>query len=1320
MIFKNKINKIISSLTSLFLLFANLSLTAYASALLPQYAETAFYGQSAVSRSIGKISAGTLFGDLQSQKRVIINIQDLHCNPEVQKNIAAIISEIDEKYGIDQLYSEGAYRDSSTSWVNAVGEGRKKALLEALVNSGRFTGSEYFCAVSGSGRVIKGIENFDEYSSNMVRFGRILEKQEYYKKQTANLEKELLLLSNKYLSPENKKFNRLLKLRKDGKISETKYYATFVKYAERTDATFGSVIKNYALLKTAAQSLNAKKAAEQMSGLIAELQAKIPFSTYKELSQKTGNFSSLGDFYDYAPSVFKKYAITLDSRPQLKAFFDYARLENEVEVLDVPVQEKRLISQIRQNISKDASELEISFALDFYDYFKDYLSASISADDYEYFAKNFETFRRILGKYSYENILEDLKPGIEEIKLFYETNFKRDGIFASRLGVGASVSESKQQKSKAAEISSLNGGQISEILKNSKISIVVTGGFHSQGLQKIFEDRNVSHIIITPRVSKFQNSNEVYTVLAKRQAERFERLAANKAVLPHRPETARDLTAESLTPQNADFENRALARKSAIALALGSSDVKIELKNNAVVASLNGESVVFIWDEKSQNFNFNADSVKSVSNLAANTRQRTEIFSEAVLENIRNYFEILRNALSFGANEKLFFKAMEKAAAFGADKGFFIGYGLIFEIAQNENLRKIISRNPNISIAQLACLPQLFQEIIAQNACIQELRKQHAQNPVISAVLDSPEFENYVLTYKFLTQGKEEIHYSVKNGTAEKHLLRKIALISLTLGIMAGSTVLFPFLSCIDASELVRQRALMFERVPSMDSIADAYFYMDNIYDINERIAGKINSLLNGKILIEKDEIEFYQVINYYQNWDFSKIAGIVNDNSKDMRLRLFALLQLKRNETDTHANSHRLYDFSKNFLSNQGEVKDSTEKALIEEFKRSMISGSFSIDNDFHMKASVFGTYLMWLSVFKDIPGFEDLPKDNVIYGKINKSVIVKDGKKILANSALIFSYSKKDGGYFISHEIFHNILMSLSKNIEKPKDLKKSYGAMQEFFAYLGEVSFGAELLEAQYSYYKDEKKFFLFRSNPGFDYQTIQQVGRGMSNFYHRVFVRLNKEYGISLNWKTLAEAIAYFTVSGADYSMSQPEVFRVFTEKLIEQICNKHKLNIKSVRDIFIDEDAKTANSAAFFEEISFITPGVYFFRPEFLHGKNLVNAGWRSGGHNVWIQKGLGKGLVIFCSQAPQEEVMKDFFLLIRQDAKIKSSQKTVKRIRKITGVNLESDFIDENSAGPISAEMIFIPLTSIENDVKSVLRRKIPGFAETGSILSAA
>ncbi|MDR1195950.1 MAG: ATP-binding protein, partial [Endomicrobium sp.] len=711
--------KIIAVFMALIFTYSVISPDLYAAiAQIPavNYPKITSIGEPVVSYSNGRINAGAIFGDLSARKKIIINIQDLHCNPEVQRKIAAILGELDSKYGFSNLYCEGAYSDIDTGWINDIDADKRDAVLETLLNAGRLTGSEYYSIVSNKNKIIKGIENAQIHSGNMIRFGNILQKQQYYKRQIEQLDKELLLLQNKHFSFENKRFDKLLTSYKTGRISSNKYYSGLIKYIDKVnrkenkenslyyiDLSAYPNIAKYIAINNTAKLLNLKKITSQLVRFIDELKAKLPYGVFAELSAKTQNFSNLTDFYAYMPALMRDYSIELDpSQTDLKLFFDHALKETELNFLDLVQEEKRVIEKIRLALSKSKSELEVSFASDFYSYFKDYLLASITADDHKYFAAQFDEFRNVWEKYTYESVLNNLNADFEEINEFYRSNFRRDEIFSEKIAQSPAGRDDIQKTG----IASLKSAQLSDILKNSDISVIITGGFHSEGIKEILETKNISYLTITPNVSKISDSNSVYADLAKQQAKYF--------------------------TKNSKIE------ANAIALAMGSADAKIEFKNNTAFVELNGEKLILPWDNNSKSFKFE----ETIVELSESGRPAS-VFTKTAIENIKTHVNSIRSLLSPTGNSEILLSIIENLAAAAVNSGYFNGYGLIWEIAKNPELQKTISAESGINLNILASFPDILQKLAAQKVSIKEAKKQFADSPLISAILNTPEFEKF-------------------------------------------------------------------------------------------------------------------------------------------------------------------------------------------------------------------------------------------------------------------------------------------------------------------------------------------------------------------------------------------------------------------------------------------------------------------------------------------------------------------------------------------------------------------------------------------------
>jgi hypothetical protein len=595
------------------------------------------------------------------------------------------------------------------SWIKAVKDlPAKKSVLDALVDSGRLTGGEYYCALSDKDNVIKAIEDESIHKRNIIRLGAIFENQDYYKEQIKLLDKELSLLEAKYFNANNKRFNAIYSDYRSAKINPEKYYKALLKYIaavnkgkNKDDSVYYIDLNDYPNISKYISAndirnkLNFKKISAQLSLLINKLKSELPYQVFKEISEQTKGFSDLNNFYLYALQIIKNYSIELDlSMPDLKLFFEYAEKERGINVIKLVNEEQRIVEKIRFGLSDGPAELEIAFAVDFYPYLKDYLAASITSGDYKYFSEHFNEFKAVWEKYTYKSALNNLKDDFENINAFYEANFQRDGVFAKRLGI-------KYSNSGAAPslITSLDGDELKKRLSESEITVVVTGGFHSESLKNVLVANGVSYVAVTPNITSAHNSNELYAQIAKEQAKSF--------------------SSQTIAP------------------ALNGADAKIEFKNNAAYVEIGGQRLILPIDEKSGKF-------KLVGAAVAGADKPTPFSMQIARTVLKNIAVLQSFSLSSGGYYAVC-DIIVKLAEAAAHNGYFNANGLIFEIANNPDLQKAIEENSAVLPNTLASLPDFIQSLIASKTSFEEIKKRGSANPVEAALLNADIFGIFIM-----------------------------------------------------------------------------------------------------------------------------------------------------------------------------------------------------------------------------------------------------------------------------------------------------------------------------------------------------------------------------------------------------------------------------------------------------------------------------------------------------------------------------------------------------------------------------------------------
>ncbi|MCL2144533.1 MAG: metallophosphoesterase [Endomicrobia bacterium] len=471
----------------------------------------------------GKVTSIKDFGS----KSVIVNIQDLHCHPQAQKNIAKIIEILDANYNVTNIFVEGAYGKIDTSWLtNISNKELKDSLIEEMFEQGRLNASEYYGIKNQKSGLLFGLENEKSHKENIARLGYILENQENYKKILTELKKEIDYLDIKYTNKRNKRFNRLLEKYKSGKISSEKFYSIIGKYVkniEEKPEKYNNIlpinmqeypnIQKYLILTKYNMKLNVKQVYSQLQSLLGLLKTNLPYQAYKTLLDETENLSNMDTLSVSLGNVCEIFDINLDiNYKELDSFFKMQALNRSVNPIEMVNEEKTLIEKLRISLSYDQTESEISFLNDFYSVFSDYLESKLLSEDFAYFSKRFNTFRELYAKYAVTDNLKNIENDFSVFNAYYNLNNLRDSIFAD------TIFKNSQPVYGAENVLQYRSDK--ECLKESEeVIIVVTGGYHSKGLQELLDDKKITSLIVTPSITTdTEKAYALYEKIIKEQA----------------------------------------------------------------------------------------------------------------------------------------------------------------------------------------------------------------------------------------------------------------------------------------------------------------------------------------------------------------------------------------------------------------------------------------------------------------------------------------------------------------------------------------------------------------------------------------------------------------------------------------------------------------------------------------------------------------------------------------------------------------------------------------------------------------------------------
>ena len=536
--------------------------------------------------SYGKITSA----DYKASDTVVINIQDLHSHAEVQRNINNIISLFDEKYGVKNVYLEGAYGQVSTKWLTvAKDENVRNSVMNKLLESGRLTGAEYFSASKGKTEIIKGLENKDAYFDNLKRFGALIDNQNTIVLHFDSIKDTVKQLQEQYYNRQQKKIEELSAGYVAGTIEANKYFALMRKHAEKLAVDIESYpnLAMYITLLDKQKEINYQRTTQELQLFVVKLKENLPYNAYKMLLNETKNFSQMDKLYGYMIKLSRQYNLDLSQNfKELEKFFAYIELSQAINPLELIKEEQNFKDEINDRFSENKAEEEVVFLSNFVRYYQDYLTGKITTDDCNYYKQNIEKFKYLWVKYIDNKEIAALQDYENMSDTFYKINFERNNYFMENM---REVLDGQKMTEAATGNDELQKA-MNSLQQAKEVYITVTGGFHTQEMSAMLSRAGITNIVITPNVTgDTKIAEETYYKIAQEQAkisfQALATLALSEAPMQERLKAIMDIQSviKDIGAANAKEYIKAIVQDGELGKV---ADVNLEVKNDSELESV--------------------------------------------------------------------------------------------------------------------------------------------------------------------------------------------------------------------------------------------------------------------------------------------------------------------------------------------------------------------------------------------------------------------------------------------------------------------------------------------------------------------------------------------------------------------------------------------------------------------------------------------------------------------------------------------------------------------------------------------------------------
>lgn len=461
--------------------------------------------------------------------KLLIHIQDLHGSFEAQSQIKDILTYLYSQYGFNLLFLEGAVGDLKPQQIELFPDvERNQKLVEDLAKKGEMTGAEMFLSSGVENVHAVGIEQTELYRKNFMAFRKIHSNRDILDPYETAVSNRLETLSTYFFSRD---MRRILK---DWRKFEQGHrdFLPFVKRLSEDskkfigldlESLFAQVewpqITRLLVLQAMEKDLNEvqyKKEKELLNQFLVQNNAREGLvEAVKKLGSQQVTLSRLETeqqklehlpryllerlvaeagpkgfyFHDYpAFSLYAGYLI-------LKSELDSKNLFDEIERVFGKILDELAVTESEKNILELCRDIEVLRKLFHLELNHSEWAQAVYRKDWiapKAILKRLETIGDedgSKGKVAQEKIViadeAEVMDLFETAYLFYQYARERDTVFY----------DSIEKEMKA---------------RGSDKAIVVTGGFHTDGLVDIFREKQVNYGVLMPRVTQIDFGKESY------------------------------------------------------------------------------------------------------------------------------------------------------------------------------------------------------------------------------------------------------------------------------------------------------------------------------------------------------------------------------------------------------------------------------------------------------------------------------------------------------------------------------------------------------------------------------------------------------------------------------------------------------------------------------------------------------------------------------------------------------------------------------------------------------------------------------------------
>jgi|GEM_PF-6634077 len=423
--------------------------------------------------------------------RTVILVQDAHAVMDAQENIAKILKHLQKKYGVRLTALEGAKGRLEPVLLRSFPEpSAKRKILAGYEKRAELSGPEVAAVLQSEPSEFRGMEDWGLYERNYAAYLGAQANKDFLLNQWNTSKQTLDSERAKVYDPRLNEFEEIRENFLSERVSLLDlliYLSKFQKLFKK-DSGYQELPKLIATIgyeksgkQEALVPMVRKIADEFKQKYLRDLGVKAEMNFYNRYQAFMTGQITAGQMLQYLVQTGSEHGKVVELTPALKKLLGHTELLSEIKGSGLSDELQSFLLEVESSLIKTPAQREMAEKYQKLLLLKELISLELTHEGLSKYQKEPDAYLGLMTDPAFER---GLAPALE----FYRVALARDQAFMTKINEMMTAS-------------------------NQETLAVVSGGFHTNGLERILKEKGVAYAVVTPKISSLEGSENYAKVM---------------------------------------------------------------------------------------------------------------------------------------------------------------------------------------------------------------------------------------------------------------------------------------------------------------------------------------------------------------------------------------------------------------------------------------------------------------------------------------------------------------------------------------------------------------------------------------------------------------------------------------------------------------------------------------------------------------------------------------------------------------------------------------------------------------------------------------